>query len=97
MKNLFIIEHSITRNDDGSILLELFKVYLNRNKTRKTYTIHHYQQEGFIKVDKEKHISHDVKDLLTLRYLNLIYLKRQTVQVSQELVDEMIRQHEKLE
>jgi len=67
MKNLFIIEHSVAVESDGSTTVSLFRVQLDR-KSKKTYSIHHYQEEGWIKISPDKNIIHQVRDLFTLRY-----------------------------
>lgn len=90
MNFLFIIEHSIDKESDGSIKINLFRVNLIR-KSKKTYSIHHFKDEGWIKISADKEISHNVKDLFTLRYLNLLYLEQQTVQVTLELIQMLLQ------
>lgn len=93
MNNLFMIDHSVKRYEDGLIPITLYRVKLNR-KGKKTYSVHSYFEEGFIKLSKDKTINHEVKDLFTLRYLNLLYLREQTIVVTPQLVAELILQAE---
>lgn len=56
MKNLFIIEHSVNLDSYGTTTISLYRVQLLR-KSKKTYSIHHYKEEGWIKILPDKSIA----------------------------------------
>lgn len=92
MEQPFTIEHSVERYKDGRVTITLYKVFLNRRKTKKTYVIQRYETLGVIKVDKDKYIQYTVKDLFALRWLNYVYLKSETVRVEPELITALCMQ-----
>jgi len=97
MKNLFVIEHSITKNEDGSSTIELFKVFLKRMQTRKKYAISHFEGAGTIKFHSTNTVDEvNIKDLFVIRYLNHLYLNEQSGKVTPELITEMVLQLERV-
>lgn len=77
-------------DSDGATTISLYRVQLVR-KSKKTYSIHHFKDEGWIKISADKNISHNINDLFILRYLNLLYLEQQTVKVTMELIQALIQ------